>query len=221
MTTFANVQRTCAVCGHTAEHTVLMSTSAFGAPDLDTRPPPLARLTLPMQIQACPACGYCAPDVSEALPEAAAEVARPEYQAQLRQPDFPYLANLFLCWSRIAEAAGRYAEAGWAVVRAAWACDDEGPSRAGAAVKCRDRAIVLFEQARQQREPFAHEPGAEEAILADLLRRSGRFDEAQTMAEAGLARQPPSTMARILHYQRRLCQRRDTAAHTVEEAPEA
>ena len=221
MTTFANVERTCAVCGHTDEHTVLMSTSVFGAPDLDTRPPPLARLTLPMQIQCCPVCGYCAPNVSEALPEAAAEVARPEYQAQLRHPDFPYLANLFLCWSRIAEAAGRYAEAGWAAVRAAWACDDEGPARAGAAVACRERAVALFESARQRGQAFAHEPGAEEAILADLLRRSGRFAEADAVAQAGLARKPPPTIARVLHYQRHLCQRRDTEAHTVDEAPEA
>lgn len=30
MTTFVEVERTCAVCGHTDTHTVLMSTTTFG-----------------------------------------------------------------------------------------------------------------------------------------------------------------------------------------------
>jgi len=156
--------------------------------------------------------------VSEASDVAAAVVRREDYQAQLKDRDFPYLANLFLCWSIIQEAAGDYAGAGWAAMQAAWACDDGGPEYAQAAMRCRRRAVELFTEAREHGQTFAAEPGAEEAILTDLLRRSGRFAEAEEMIAQGLAKNPPSTLRCVLLYQRQLCRQRDIAAHTVQEA---
>ncbi len=218
MTTFREVRLTCAVCGHTDTHTVLTSTSAFGASDLDTRPPPPARLTLPMEVQHCPACGYCARDVSKAPPVAQTVVARQEYQAQLQDRSFPYLANLFLCQSMIQEAAGDYASAGWAALRAAWACDDEGEKYASAAVRCRSRAVAMFAEAHRKGQAFATEPGSEEAILSDVLRRSGRFSEAEEMIERGLALDPAETVRHTLLFQRHLCSRRDAGVYTVNDA---
>ncbi len=218
VTTWREVERTCMVCGHTDTHTTLLSTGAFGPPDLDTRPAMPARVALPMQIQCCPSCGYCAPDVSEGPPVATAVVAREDYQAQRQAPSFTYLANMFLCWSMIQREAGDYAGAGWAAVRAAWACDDGGAAYAQAAIRCRLRAVALFTEAQQREQPFAAEPGAEEALLADLLRRSGRFAEAETVIGQGLARRPSGTLQRILCYQRRLCRRRDASSHTIAEA---
>ena len=218
MTTFIEAELTCAVCGHTDTHTVLMSTSAFGSPDLDMRPSMPARAALPMYVQCCQSCGYCAQDVSEAPAGAAAVVAQEAYQAQLQDARMPYLANLFLCHSMIQEATEDYAAAGWAAVRAAWACDDEGEAYAEAAVRCRLRAVALFTEARQRGQTFVREPGGEEALLVDLLRRSGRFADAEALIEQGLARQPSELIQRILHFQRRLCRRRDTNVYTVEEA---
>jgi hypothetical protein len=39
MTTLFEVDRACAVCGQESRQLSLTSTSAFGAPDLDLRPP--------------------------------------------------------------------------------------------------------------------------------------------------------------------------------------
>ncbi len=218
MTTFREVVRTCAVCGHTANHTVLVSTGAFGPSDLDTRPPPPARLALPLEIQCCPVCGYCAQDVGQASPVAREMVRRTEYQAQLRHTHFPYLANLYLCHSMVREAEGDDAAAGWAALRAAWACDDAGEAYAEAGAMCRRRAVDLFTQARARGQTFAPQAAAEDAILVDLLRRGGRFAEALALAEQRLAADPDDPVRGVLRFQRHLCRRRDDGRHTVQEA---
>ncbi len=216
MTVLRETEQTCRVCGHRERYTVALSGSAFGSADLDTRPPPFLRFNLAFEIQRCPACGYCAPDVSEGPDEAAAVVAREDYRAQLDDPSRPPLANAFLCWSQIQEAAGAYAEAGWAALKAAWACDDEGAEEA--ARRCRTRALALFRRARAQGQPFAEDPASEAALEADLLRRCRRFDEARAAAEAGLRAEPTPLLAAVLRYQLRLCDEGDDGLHQVEEA---
>jgi hypothetical protein len=57
---------TCAVCGRQTPQTILFSTSTFGAPDLDLRPPPMKRQTIEYWVQECPYCGYVASNISEA-----------------------------------------------------------------------------------------------------------------------------------------------------------
>ncbi len=218
MTTFRRVERQCAVCGTTATHDVLTSTMAWGAMDLDTRPPMLARLTLHLTIQCCPACGYCAEDVGEATETARAVVHQPEYQRQLRDSTFPYLANLYLCLSTIREQEGDCAAAGWAALRAAWACDDAGNAYADAAVYCRQRAITLFKKARSADQPFMQAAEEEDALMVDLLRRSGDFAGAKALIDARLAQGASEEIARILRLQQELCRRGDTHVHTVDEA---
>ena len=125
MTTIVPIEQSCAVCGGSSEHYALGSTSTFGAPDLDLRPPPLERDTLQHQIQCCPHCGYCADDIAEA-PEVASElVATAEYQTDLKRESFPELTRHFLCASRVLRAAGQIAESGWMALKGAWAADDE------------------------------------------------------------------------------------------------
>ena len=73
----------CGNCGATSEHTVLMRTNAFGSPDIDLRPPAMQRWIMDTCLQFCPACEYCAPDLSQ--PPADPAVLRSEaYRAALR-----------------------------------------------------------------------------------------------------------------------------------------
>jgi hypothetical protein len=104
---------------------VVLSVSAFGASDLDTRPPERMRSALRHQAQECPSCGYCAEDLAVAAPGLSTLVSSPEYLAQHQNSRFSGLANRFLCCALIDEAMEQYAQAGWAAIRAAWACDDE------------------------------------------------------------------------------------------------
>ena len=220
MTTFQEVEVSCAVCESRHKHTRLLSTSSFGPPDLDTRPAPPARLSLALQVQCCPVCGYCAWDITKAPPEAKRVVCRQDYQALLRDSRFPYLARMFLCLARIQEAAGNLSDAGWAALYAAWACDDAGLGFTSAAARCRERAIALFVKARAKGQPFLPESGAEEALLADLYRRIGQFDEAEKEIQRGLEKVSSDLLRRLLAFQRRLCRARDTEVHRMDEVPE-
>lgn len=55
----------CAICGASNEVFVLGSTNSFGSPDLDLRPPGMARNNLPIEIQTCSNCGFSAHDISD------------------------------------------------------------------------------------------------------------------------------------------------------------
>ena len=80
---------------------------------------------------------------------------------------------------------------------------------------CRLRAVHLFLKAREKGQHFVEEVGAEEAIMADLLRRSRQFDLALTLCKKGLERQPEKNVLEILEYQQTLIERLDVACHTV------
>ncbi|WP_435011443.1 hypothetical protein P12x_002755 [Tundrisphaera lichenicola] len=115
----------CFVCGHVSGHTILGSWREFWphfGPELDTRSQ--SRNRLDYRIQTCPFCGYCAGPLSEAIAGAATIVASPAYKAQLKDTEFPELANRFLCYGMIEEDAGNFSAAGKARLYAAWACDD-------------------------------------------------------------------------------------------------
>jgi hypothetical protein len=178
----------------------------------------MLRSTLPYWIERCPACGYSVPDLSD-LTEGAGDVVRtPAYRDVLRDTAPPALATSFLCYALLLEHRARYAEAGWAAVHAAWACDDEGSPTAS---RCRERAVQLFRMAQDLRQSIALQPGAAEGILADLLRRSGHDNEALRVCREGLALDPVPLVAAVLRFQRILVERGDRGAHTVTDAMEA
>ena len=68
MSTFLQITQICAVCKHKSSATIVASTNAFGAPDLDMRPPEMRRSTMHFWVSTCPKCGYTASDI-EKLPE--------------------------------------------------------------------------------------------------------------------------------------------------------
>jgi len=216
MTTFLKVEKKCAVCGATSQQAELGSTSIFGKPDLDGRPAELARSTIDMWVERCPSCGYCAKDLSEAEEGASEVVQTARYRSQLDDEEYPQLANSFLCLSLIQEHMGSYAKAGWSSVHAAWACDDE--KCRDAARRCRMRALTLFEQARKKGQAISREPGAEDARMVDLMRRSGLFESALELCDRALAKSPDATISRILGFERMLILGKDDACHTIEEA---
>jgi hypothetical protein len=57
----------------------------------------------------------------------------------------------------------------------------------------------------------------EEAILADLLRRSGRFEEAEIVCQQGLEADPDDIVKQVLAFQAQLVRQRDRTRHTIEE----
>nr|MDO8080292.1 hypothetical protein [Candidatus Freyarchaeota archaeon] len=203
MTKFSEVEKKCALCREESTQRIFTSTNAFGSLDLDMRPPEMERSTINLWIETCPSCGYCVSDISKRIEKASEVVRGNTYQQQLNNPEFPKLANKFLCFSLILESVDNYAGAGWSSVYAAWACDDAGSSAlkeaskngsierfTNAAKKCRIRAATLFQKARENDQSFAEEVGVEEALMVDLPRRAGRFESALRICEEGLKKKP-------------------------------
>ena len=216
MTTLFTRKSQCFVCGNTAEYTVIGSTNTFGSPDLDTRPPEMMRSTMPFWVQKCPHCGYCAPDIS-AGSEAARDIVETDvYRAQVSDDRFPQLANRFLCAALVFEVSGKLAEAGWAAVRAAWACDDAGTD--DGARLYREKALASLADVRERGQVFARDAASEDAVLADLYRRTGQFERVEVLCRERLAQQPGELLGMVLRFQLDLASRDDVACYTVEDA---
>lgn len=219
MTTMFPAEVTCALCGETSTHDVMMSTNTFGSPDLDLRPAPMQRHTMSMWLQRCPGCGLCAHRLGTVEDPGAvrAIVDSPAYQAKIGEGSgLPELARTFVGAAHLAgERDGPWA-AGQHMREAAWVCDDAG-DRPGA-VRCRSRAVELIEAARADgREPPA-DPPTVLALLTDLARRAGRFPLAARYAEEGAALGPEAPLDAIFRFQQRLVAAEDDACYTIEAA---
>ena len=216
MTTLYEEKVRCGVCGTESEYTGIGSTNAFGSADLDTRPPEMKRSTIFAWVRRCPECGYCDSDVSKSRPDSKAVTSGEEYRNQLNNPAFPELANSFLCKAVLDREAKDYGSATWALIHAAWACDDSDcPSQAMA---CRGKAADMHMLAETERQQVAEQSGAGTAILVDLLRRSGRLDQARELIAARRAAVTEDIIVRVLDFEVALIEKGDVSCHTIAEA---
>lgn len=206
---------TCGVCGATNTMLVLLSSSLFGAPDLDNRPAPMARFDNDMYVQCCPNCGYCAENLEAPAPRNARFVVASQRYREVLGGDLPPAPyRQFLGAAKIAEAAGDFFNATWYAARAAWSCDDKGARDAAAA--CRRNAVTLGRRALESGQPLVAENGTR-LILADFLRRAGQFEEALDECHRALADLRDSVLGRFVEFEMRLARARDVEAHSVEE----
>jgi hypothetical protein len=215
MTIFYRDTIKCQNCGKTSDHERVCSTNAFGSADLDTRPPEMARSTIHAQVQRCPHCNYCAADISETTPDPSGCVQSEAYQNQLKSTEYPNLANAFLCSALVLQSIGRYAPAGWASIKAAWACDDA--KNDAAAKRCRSQAVECIRKALSTGQQFVEQPGAEDAVLVDLLRRSEQFEEAGRQAELGISKSPEGIIPQVLEFQRTLIAKQDLGCYRIDQ----
>lgn len=212
------VEKRCAVCRQVSEQHELTSTSAFGWSDLDGRPPEPQRSSLFLWVQRCPVCGYCASDIEVGEEHWCDILQSNEYRRQLGDPAFPEVANLFLCQAIVLEETGNEKEAAWSAVRAAWTCDDENTPEAS--VHARLRAVELFRLEIAEGGEFGagDESGdifaSEHGLLAELLRRAGRFDEALAECQEGLGAVHDSRLRRVLELERALATSKDDRCHS-------
>lgn len=213
MTTYFQRETTCKNCKRPSTHHLLGSTNAFGSPDLDLRPPEMKRSTMGAWLQECPHCRYVAPDISEAAGDLT-RVLSPEYVAALNDQSLPDFARRFVAHSILILGTDK-AGAGFAMLRAAWVCDDR--RKPEAAAECRNRAADCM--AAQRPFPDSENGITAGAVLVDVLRRAGRFEEAAAECDSLLEFEATKDVLRkVLEYQARLIAARDTGGHTVSEA---
>ena len=212
MTTYFEERRVCAVCRKESSFTIIGSTSSFGAPDLDLRPPPLKRFTLDHWVHECPFCGYVAAEIDEPTTVDNEFLRTEEYRNcdghRFREP----MACLFYRQSMIAKHDGKTGDAFHALLHAAWVCDDARDRESAA--ECRRLAIPLVSELIDGGEGNVDTMGL---IRADLMRRAGLFAEMEAMYAS--VRYSDKLMKRILAFQRKLAKRKDTEAYRVSDVP--
>ena len=212
MTTLCRKIVRCSVCGTETEQTMVASTNALGSIDLDTRPPGGKRFTIHTWVQRCSGCGACADDLSKANACAREVVKKQNYLTQLKDSEFPELANSFICESKIYEYAGELEPAAWSLIHAAWACDDaESTSQA---MDCRRRAATMLRKEVNAEK----QPGESTVILIDLLRRGDELEEAAEVIEKSRESFSEEVFRQVADFQMELVQAGDLGCHTVAEA---
>jgi uncharacterized protein (DUF2225 family) len=217
MTTLFDKSTICSVCGTEQKFKRLASTSAFGSSDLDTRPPKKQRFTMFTLVQRCSECGYCASDLGISRSGIRGIMDTEEYRKQLCNSTYPDLTNSFLCKAILDQATRGFAAATWALIHAAWVCDDSGHSKQ--AVVCRTKAAAMLRIAEQHGQQVGKSKDISNAILTDLLRRSDQKEEARQLIKIQREEVAESLIARILDFQTALIDKNDIACHTIEELP--
>jgi hypothetical protein len=193
----------------------LQSTITFGPPDLDLRPAELKRSSIFAWIERCHSCGYCAGNIEEASEETNEIVRSSEYRGLLENPVYPRLAASFLCAALVYADLGEEAAAAQRAIEAAWVCDDAGAI--DAATQCRLRAVDLLRESEAEGDELYSDPATEYAVIVDLLRRSGRFDEAVAQADAAFPF-ADAEVAAVLAFSRSLAVACDLRSYTVADA---
>ncbi len=179
----------CGVCGFPTTVSVMYSTSRFGTCDLDTRPPELFSFTL--FLQHCLNCDYVDIDITKGYPGIKEFLGTEIYKTcdginpkSLEAEEFIKYA-LVKAHDKVADIKGtktNIEDVFWGFLNAAWACDDDAETYPKTkkykqdAIECRKRCLNLIDiliaagKNTKNKETFI-------GIKADLLRRTGQFDE--------------------------------------------
>ncbi|MBN1167601.1 MAG: hypothetical protein JXA44_10800 [Methanospirillaceae archaeon] len=151
--------------------------------DLDLRPRTMTGDPVPVIIQCCPSCGYCARDIGREITPGVREfVTGPAYRSRLIDPALPSSACRHLCSGLIAEYENNPREAVRSVLHAAWICDDL--QEVAGSVSCRMMAAEQIISAGSYGIRIRREPGLNELVLSDLFRRAGAFEEAAAVVSS-------------------------------------
>jgi hypothetical protein len=175
------------------------------APDLDMRPGEPARSTLRDWVQVCRGCGAAAPDVSLLPGSVRSVIAGSTYQAlttSVLEETLP-----FRRWALICEALGDRAQQAEALLQAAWSADDAAEMSAAAELRLQVAAL------------WGETTDIELGLRRlDLLRRAGRFEEAQNWAETIIERGPDELARSLVTFQQRRIAARDVGRHLISSA---
>ncbi len=203
----------CAVCGKENEYSVLGSTNAFGSPDLDLRPPEMERSTMYLWVMECPDCGYVSDSVEDETSIDPDFLKSPKYLLcdgiRFRDP----LAGLFYKDHLISLQEGDTRGAFYALLHAAWACDDKRDRKQ--AVKCRSLSLPFLTELIEN---GGDDKNGLQVMRADIMRRAGCFDE--LLKEYTSVSLGDELLDKLLAFEQALAEKRDTACHTVREATE-
>ncbi len=205
--TFKEDTKICGVCGQLVHVTIAKHALAAGAMDLDLRPAPEKRDTLKYQIQLCRKCGYCWPDISK-------ERKREKITTTLNAPlAFDDTAALFARAAEIEIADNAPSFASFMLyMKAAWVMDDlKNKKKSDEYRKLAIKQMELY----MERDAIARTTGDNYLAYIDALRRIGEFSKAKKVAEVAALYAKESILPKILDFQIKLIENKDTGRYTV------
>ena len=211
MSTYKMVKTKCAICGKEHSFPVVISTSAIGFMDLDTRPPQMKRENLRYEIQMCDHCFYANDDISKLNQNFKKDIlSSPAFLKVATDKSINNVAKAFLLAGHISAKCEQYKEAGIYFLNAAWFFDDLKEETF--AKRARNKSLQYLSNYVESSENvnFA-------VLTVDLQRRIEDFEGAIATAiqlkDFGVG----EYLEKILNLEIRLCQSRDSLCHTTEE----
>ncbi len=164
MTQIFPILVTCPICEKDFEIFTLASTNHMGSPDLDLRPPEMARSTMNTWTHECPKCGYVASDFNK-TPEITKEFLENDKYKSCDNLNFKgHQSEIFYRQFMISNDSE---EKFYSLLHCAWACDDE----------CDEKNSVLIRNKCLEYIDFLEKSDDIILLKADLMRRSKHFDE--------------------------------------------
>jgi hypothetical protein len=213
----ATIQVICAHCNTASGQPRKEQPEVNGSPDLDLRPAPERRGTMDQWVQECPNCKLICPDLANPPTGAGVVLAQPDYLATAGDRKVHPLVRKFRAWALVAEKTGMSADAGFAHLHAAWVADDAKDE--GLANAQRHMAVEHLAKGRDRGTVYGRQKGAAEALLADVHRRMGRWDEAIHEAERGKSVTDQPFIDALCEYEIALARKHDAGVHTTNEVP--
>lgn len=207
---------TCAVCGFVTPVDSTPLPASTDPPDFDTRPGEPLRSTLLRWVQQCSNCGYAADDIGHSATGVEEIVRSSEFDDIRTGGAMPAVARPFLCYAYLLDRLRQPGDAGWSCLHAAWACDDSAAD--DSASVCRTHAIQLWRKGKEHGQAFSDDLASEFALVTDVCRRAGQFEQATVACAEGLEVEDiPFVIEQVLRRQMVLIQSRDTACHNIRE----
>lgn len=212
MANYRERKRTCAVCGkkHLYRFPAFGRRDAGPDPYLDLRLPMIDRDGMERLVQECPFCGYAAKDVNRPTQVTREYLGSEEYRTCGGLCFGEPLAGRFYRQHLILLRDEKFSEAFFALLRAAWLCDDDGEAANAAA--CRRAAADLME-----REILPNErTDVYELLYADVLRRSGQFEK--LVDQFSEIRPETEDYRRLIVFEYVLAEKQNDGCYTIKDA---
>lgn len=206
-----NFQR-CIVCGKDVETSPQVSASQSKYTDLDFRPRGNGRFIEKNYVQFCPNCGYSAYKLDrDLLYGNRAFLQSAEYKQIVQDENLIIDAKKFYLLGLIQENNNDKQKAATAFLRAGWFFQDNGNQEW--MIKSKEKAIENMISS-----DFTWSNTQLVAILVDMLRTIGKFDEAIKVIEKyGFDNIKEEDEIKLFKYQIKLCEIKDSASHAIYE----
>lgn len=202
MTTIMPQPVKCPVCENEFEIFVLGSTNAWGAPDLDLRPPEMQRSTMNQWVHECPNCGYVTSDFNISA-EITSDFLKSDSYKSCDDLNFKHsLAERFYRQHLI---ASDNADKFYALLHCVWVCDDTGDEKNAEFI--RTKCLEYMDQFELNDDNLIQR--------ADLLRRSGQFE--RVIEEYSTKTFEEDIYNKLCSFEVEKAIQKDTSCYTVED----